>query len=191
MSEDRRRFYRINSELELAVETIDASEVAKRVETFDSEQPAFAMQNSYNYQIEQHQADFRRIESNMPEVARYLAVMEQQIRRLTEIMAPDEQSQLLVRKLVSISAQGVAYFDRQALEPDSMVHIVMRLVPSGLQVQALARVIAVVTSEDDDDDLFRISLEFEHIHEADRELLIKDIHSKQIEALNAARQAND
>ncbi len=191
MSEDRRRFYRINSELELAVEAIDASEVAKRVETFDSEQPAFAMQNSYNYQIEQHQADFRRIESSMPEVARYLAVMEQQIRRLTEIMAPDEQSQLLVRKLVSISAQGVAYFDRQALEPDSMVHIVMRLVPSGLQVQALARVIAVVTSEDDDDDLFRISLDFEHIHEADRELLIKDIHSKQIEALNAARQAND
>ena len=45
--------------------------------------------------------------------------------------------------------------------------------------------------EEADDDLFRISLDFEHIHEADRELLIKDIHAKQIEALNAARQSDE
>ena len=186
MSEDRRRYYRINSELDLAIQAIDQSEVENRITEFDNQQPVFSIQNSYNYQIEQHMADFRRIESSMPEVARYLAVMEAQIRRLTEIMTPDEQTQALVRKQVSISAQGVSYYDRQAPEQGSLVHIMMRLVPSSMQLQALARVISVVTSEDADDDLFRISLDFEHLHEADRELLIKDIHGKQIEALNAA-----
>ena len=190
MSEDRRRFFRINSELDLAVEPIAEDQVESRLGEFENQQPVFSIQNSYNYQIEQHMADFRRIESNMPEVARYLSVMEDQIRRLTELMAPDEATTNFIRKQVSISAQGIAYFDRQAPGEGGLVSIMMRLVPSGMQLQALARVVSVVTSEDTDDDLFRVSLDFEHIHEADRELLIKDIHAKQIEALNAARQSD-
>ena len=67
----------------------------------------------------------------------------------------------------------------------------MRLVPSGMQLQALARVVSVLNTAVDDDDLYRIALDFEHIHEADRELIIKDIHAKQIEALNATRQSNN
>ena len=191
MSEDRRRFFRINSELDLACEVIPADKTAERITDFENHQPIFSIQNSYNYQIEQHMADFRRIEASMPEVARYLSVMEDQIRRLTELLAPDEATTALVRKQVSVSAQGIAYFDRQSLEQGQLIQLMMRLVPSGMQLQALARVISVETSEEADDDLFRISLDFEHIHEADRELLIKDIHAKQIEALNAARQSDD
>ncbi len=191
MTDDRRRFFRINSELDLSIDPIKPDEVNKTIEAFDGTQPAFSMQNSYNYQIEQHMADFRRIEAAMPEVARYLAVMEQQIRRLTEIMTPEEQTLALVRKQVSISAQGVSYFDRQAPEKGALVSIMMRLVPSGMQLQALARVVSVLNTAVDDDDLYRIALDFEHIHEADRELIIKDIHAKQIEALNATRQSNN
>ncbi len=191
MSEDRRRFFRINSELDLASEVIPADKINERIAEFDNQQPIFSIQNSYNYQIEQHMADFRRIEANMPEVARYLSVMEDQIRRLTELLAPDEATTTLVRKQVSISAQGIAYFDRQAPQQGDMMQLMMRLVPSGMQLQALARVVSVASSEEADDDLFRISLDFEHIQEADRELLIKDIHAKQIEALNAARQSDE
>lgn len=59
--------------------------------------------------------------------------------------------------------------------------------PSGLRLVIIARVVKVEMDPDQGEN--RISLDFEHLHEADREILIKHIHRKQMEALSNAQES--
>ena len=68
-----------------------------------------------------------------------------------------------------------------------LVELKLKLLPSGLRLVIIARVILVETDAGEDDRKFRVSLDFEHLHEADREILIKHIHGKQMEQLSSAQ----
>ena len=63
----------------------------------------------------------------------------------------------------------------------------LKLLPSGLRLVIIARVVKVDDAPGQDGQL--ISLDFEHMHEADREILIKHIHGKQMEALSSAQES--
>ena len=84
MSNERRRYYRVNDEASLAIEQIDKAEIDARLEDFWENEHAFSIRNNFNFQIEQHIADRQKIDGKMPELGRYLAVLEKQIERLTK-----------------------------------------------------------------------------------------------------------
>lgn len=189
MTAERRRYYRIDEEVELCCNQIDASELDDRLEDFWSNEHAFSIRNNYNFQIEQHIADRHKIESSMPELARYLKVLEQQIERITDRLLDDELDQNLERKKSSLSAQGIAFRDDSALAQGELIELKLKLLPSGFRLVIIARVILVDKEESDEDcGGQRISLDFEHLHEADREILIKHIHGKQMEKLSSAQE---
>lgn len=188
MTEERRRYYRIDEEVELSYAAIDASELDDRLEDFWSNEHAFSIRNNYNFQIEQHIADRHKIENTMPELARYLKVLEQQIERLTDKLIGDEHEESMQRKRVSLSAQGIAFNDDAAPPRGELIEIRLKLLPSGLRLVIIARVILVETDSGQDRGGNRISLDFEHLHEADREILIKHIHSKSMEKLSSAQE---
>ena len=184
MNSERRRFYRIDDEVLLAVEQIDQAELDERLEDFWTNEHAFSIRNNYNFQIEQHIADRHKIDNRMPELGRYLGVLEKQIGRLTDKLIDNDNEQALTSKTVNLSAQGIAYSDDQVPDQGEMVELKLRLLPSGLRLVIIARVVLV----EKDQDSHRISLDFEHLHEADREILIKHVHGKQIESLGSAQE---
>ena len=188
MSEERRRYYRIDDELELGCSTIAEDQLDDRLEDFWSNEHAFSIRNNYNYEIEQHIADRHRIETKMPELARYLKVLEQQIERITDKLIDDEFEDSMLRQTVSLSAQGLAFSSDTTLPRGELVELKLKLLPSGLRLVIIARVILVDTESGQDRDGYRISLDFEHLHEADREILIKHIHGKQMEKLSSAQE---
>jgi len=49
-------------------------------------------------------------------------------------------------------------------------------------------VVLVENDSSREQDKARVSLDFENLHEADREILIKHIHGKQLEALSNAKE---
>jgi len=67
------------------------------------------------------------------------------------------------------------------------VELKLKLLPSGLRLVIIARVVLVETDSSQDPGEYKISLDFEHLHEADRETLIKHIHGKQMESLSSAK----
>ncbi len=188
MSEERRRYYRIDDEVDLSYTTIEASELDARLEDFWSNEHAFSIRNNYNYQIEQHIADRNKIEAAMPELARYLKVLEKQIERITDLLIGDEEDQVMQRRQVSLSAQGIAFYADSAPPQGELIEVRLKLLPSGLRLVIIARVVLVGTDSDRGSDDNRISLDFEHLHEADREILIKHIHGKQMERLSSAQE---
>ena len=188
MTAERRRYYRIDEEVELSYATIDPSELDARLEDFWSNEHAFSIRNNYNFEIEQHIADRHKIENSMPELARYLKVLEQQIERLTDKLIGDENDASMQRKKVSLSAQGIAFYDDGSPPEGELIELRLKLLPSGLRLVIIARIILVETESGQGSGGNRISLDFEHLHEADREILIKHIHGKSMEKLSSAQE---
>lgn len=185
MDTERRRYYRIRENVSLSCEPLGKDSDA-RLKDFWENEHAFSLRNNYNFQIEQHLADFNKIENNMPELARYLRVLEDQIEKITTNLIDDEFDQTLDDKETSLSAQGIAFHDESAPEPESLVELNLKLLPSGFRLVIIARVVQIDTNTGHSDGSNKISLDFEHLHEADREILIKHIHSKQMESLSIA-----
>ncbi|MDJ0828112.1 MAG: PilZ domain-containing protein [Rhodobacter sp.] len=185
MTSERRRFFRIDDEVMLGFELIEQGEVDARLDDFWQNEHAFSIRNNYNFQIEQQIADFNRIEKKMPELARYLSVMQAQIDLITERLVEDERDAALTQRPVNISAQGVSFDDEAAPPESALVELNLKLLPSGLRLVIIARVIKVETQPESEQ--YRISLDFEYVHEADREILIKHVHGKQMESLSSAQ----
>lgn len=183
--DERRRFFRIDDEVALSAVPIEDADSDARINDFWDNEHAFSIRNNFNYQIERHISDRNKIAMKMPELARYLGVLEAQIDRLTERLAGDDGEPDLASKSVNLSAQGIAYHDDSAPAPGSMVELTLKLVPSGLMLVVIARVIKLNEGLKDSEGSNRISLDFEQIHDADREILIKYIHSKQMKSLSS------
>jgi len=189
MTRERRRYYRIEEDVMLSLTPIEASEIEARLDDFWSNEDACSIRNDFNYQISQHIADRRVIEKKIPELGRYLSVLEKQIDRLTERLSADDDQDLLVRKTTNLSAQGISYSDDEAPQQGNMVELKLKLLPSGLRLVIIARVVLVETDSGQNRGEYRTSLDFEHLHVADREILIKHIHAKQMEALGNAQES--
>ena len=187
MNEERRRYYRIDEELLLRIDPIEAQDIDARLEDFWANEHAFSIRNNYNYQIEQHIADRHKIETKMPELARYLAVLEKQIDRITELLIGDDD-ETMQRKATNLSAQGISYYCAQAPVQDELVELRLKLLPSGLRLVIIARVVKIESESGHDQGGHKVSLDFENLHEADREILIKHIHGKQMESLSKTQE---
>jgi len=124
----------------------------------------------------------------MPELGRYLGVLEKQIDRLTDKLVGDDNDQAMTQKSVNLSAQGIAYYDDQDLDQNELVELKLKLLPTGFRLVIIARVVLVEQDRDQDQGKYRISLDFENLHEADREILIKHIHGKQMDSLGSAQE---
>jgi c-di-GMP-binding flagellar brake protein YcgR len=123
----------------------------------------------------------------MPGLARYLSVLEKQIDRLTEKLIVDDDEKLMVNQIANLSAQGISYSGADAPRQGSLAELKLKLLPSGLRLVIIARVVLI--EKDAGQGEHKISLDFEHLHEADREILIKHIHGKQMEALSGAKES--
>ena len=123
----------------------------------------------------------------MPELGRYLSVLEKQIDHLTEKLIADDDTASMQNKSANLSAQGIAFYDDAAPQQDELVELKLKLLPSGLRLVIIARVVLVESDSGQTES--RISLDFEHLQEADREILIKHIHAKQMEALSSAQES--
>ncbi|MDJ0833720.1 MAG: PilZ domain-containing protein [Gammaproteobacteria bacterium] len=186
MSQERRRFYRIDDQAGIKCEPIDPAQVTERLESFWNDHHQFSIRNDFNFKIEQHQADLNKIKASMPELGRYLDMLQEQIDLLTDKLLETEDDFTDDERQVNLSAQGLSFYQDQVLDKDSIVELHLKLLPSRQQIVSFARVIQCEML-DHEQGKYRISLDFENIHEADQEILVKHVHAKQLRDFGASR----
>ncbi len=189
MSDERRRYFRVDDIIGLKSEVVDREQVDDRLEDFRQHKHRYSLLNEFNFQIERHRSDLKHIKDRMPEVGRYLEFLQQQVDTLTEKVLKDEDEFVDLERKVNLSAQGLAFFSDEAVHADDIVELQLQLFPERHKIVIFARVVSC--ADDPEQGQFKVSLDFEHIHEADRELLVKHVHGKQMRALGAARFAED
>lgn len=192
MSKERRRFFRIDDIVGLKIEPVDKHNLEQTLENFHKEQHNFSIRNDFNYQLEQHRADLHHIKAKMPELGRYLSVLQAQIDSLTDrIISAEHKSSITRDTEANISAQGIAFMSDERLTSGEIIKLNLKLLPGQQKIVIYARVILCV-KDPTDQGRYKIALDFEHIHEADREILVKHVHEKQIQSLGASRfEKND
>ncbi|MCP4487916.1 MAG: hypothetical protein GY820_11445 [Gammaproteobacteria bacterium] len=193
MSNDRRRYFRIEDRVLMQTRLINPTELEQKLEDFWANRHQFFIRNEFNHNLNEHIADFRAIQNKMPELARYLEVLQRQIDHLTSTVLPEQSPTFKQDINVSLSAQGISFTTDEVFKPVDVVELSLKLQPSHQELVILARVVLVEDINDidfQDNSLHRISLDFEFIHDADREILVKHIHEKQIRALGAKHDNN-
>ncbi len=197
MSNDRRRFFRIEDRVCLQTRTINPAELDAKLEEFWSNRHQLSAHNEFNSRLDEQLADLHAIQNKMPELARYLNVMQEQIDRLSEKLLPEQKAIGGKEIRVNMSAQGISFITDELFKPVDIVELSLKLQPSRQAMTIFARVVLVEDHEDNDETdetdeygQYRVSMDFEHIHEADRETLVKHVHGKQFRALNTERNGN-
>jgi predicted nuclease with TOPRIM domain len=186
MTQERRRFFRIEDIVSLKAEVIDEQQVPEKLESFWNDQHHFSIRNEFNFKLEQHQADIRKISRKMPELGRYLALLQEQIDILTDKVLQDEDQFTTLDKKVNLSAQGISFISEESSNVGDILELHLKLNPGKQKIVVFARVVNCEPVEEQQGQ-YKIALDFEHIHEADREILVKHVHGKQLLALGASR----
>jgi len=186
MNRERRRYFRIEDIVGLKTKVISQQNISEKLDSFWNDQHQFSIRNEFNYKLEQHQADLNHIKGKMPELGRYLSVLQEQIDLITEKLVSDEENQNNEETEVNISAQGISFQSNEKAIPGDIIELQLKLLPSKQEIVTFSKVIDCQPVNDSKNQ-YLISLDFEHIHEADRELLVKHVHGKQLRALGAAR----
>ena len=190
MSKERRRFFRVNDVVNLRFQKIADEELETRKRNFWKKDSEWDARHQFNRKIQEHMADFKIIQRDMPAVARYINMLQEQIYLLNNKLANTEDWPDGHRKEVSISAQGIAFDTDQAFEPDESLDLEIQILPNGQTIAIIARVISCIASSSVTEDQFYVSLDFENIHDTDQDILVKHNHSLQLKALGANRHGD-
>ncbi len=189
-NKERRRFFRIEDIVGLRTEVIDPEMIDDRLNNFWKNQQEFSVSNEFNYKLEQNQAELQHIKSRMPEVGRYLEMLQEQLEIVTSKLLKDDDRFSDLETQVNLSAQGISFYSNGSVKKGDIIEMHLNLIPEQQQIVILAKVVNC-EKVDHQQQKYKISLNFEYIHEADRELLVKHVHGKQLRSLGAARFEKD
>jgi len=181
---ERRRFFRIDDTVAIKTETIPPNQLDDRLNNFWTNHHEFSIRNEFNHKLDQHAADLIAIKNQHPSIARYLTVLQKQVDLLSENILPDDALNGSSERSVNISAQGISFLSTEAISKGEVVEISLQLLPKKQRIVVFAK---IIRCDKADDFQYKLTVDFEHIHEADREILIKHIHGQQLKSLGAAR----
>jgi hypothetical protein len=190
--DDRRQFFRIDDTVKLGIRPIDQSELEARVA--DLEQGAvrsFSVMSSLEAVTAQMAVNLRRIESRDPDLAAYLRGVDQKIEILGRAFLTEESDLVSDQaRPVNLSAGGLSLDARGAMPIGQGVEIRMLLFPSFTGLLSYGEVVGceALPSGASDQYTHQLRLEFVHLREQDRELLIRHVLRRQGEALRARRE---
>jgi len=194
MSDERREYFRIADEIALDYRLLKDDEVDGLLERMRSRLvDRFTAASSFAATTRQMAHLIHKVQTESPELARCLQAIDQKLNMIAQLfvseqMALDDQP----TRGVSLSAGGVAFRAQHELATGSLLELRMVLFPSMIGILTISRVIHCERMDDGNSKFpWQVAVEYEHLRETDRELLVRHIMSKETEQLRAQRSEND
>jgi hypothetical protein len=193
--DDRRQFFRIEDTVKLGIRPIDRPELEARVA--EMEQGAvgnFSIMSSLEAVTAQMAVNLRRIESRDPDLAAYLRALDQKLEILGRAFLTQESDLVSDQaRPVNLSAGGFSLDYGEALPIGQAVEIRMLLFPSFIGLLSYGEVVGCDPLPADAGDGYshQMRIEFVHLREQDRELLIRHVLRRQGEELRAHRERQE
>jgi len=195
-SENRRRFFRIDDAVRLSYRPVDRAELAAGVNRLsEGLGGSFALMASLAAITQRMSLHLRRIEQHNADVAQYLRGLDQKIDAVARaLLLQDAELPAKSEEPVNLSAGGLAIPVRECLPPGTPLEIRLLLLPSLAGILAFGAVVECAAPPADggyppETRLMRV--DFTHIRDEDRDLLIKHMLRRQGERLRQARQTAD
>ena len=183
--EERRRSYRIDDRIALSYQVLAKSAFKQALARFDEHRRQLGLKNSFIQEKESYLPILKQIEQTNPSIATYLRLLEQKIDALANLLST-ENHVLPHAQIhdVTLNAHGIQFLAERFIPSNTQIELRLQLFPSYISLLVYARV--VLCKKVDDRDSHRahaVTVEFNHIHEADQEIIVKHINEKQMLAL--------
>lgn len=182
---ERRRFFRIDDRVAINVRILDKDKLSEAVAKSKGDRYRQGLLSQLEHESEKQLPQLRVVEKRYPEVARYLKFLEKKIDHLaTSLVDPQPDVPNTPKNKVNISAQGIRFEYDRLIANGSYVELAMRLFPSRKCLVLFGRVIWCRENEEHENGKpWTLAVDYIHIDEADKELLIKHIHGRQLDYL--------
>ncbi|TCK17355.1 PilZ domain-containing protein [Thiogranum longum] len=194
MSDERREFFRIDDEVALDYRLIDHDEVDQLLEKIQSQLvDRFTAASSFTATTRQMMNLIHKVQAQSPELARCLQAIDQKLNMIAQLFVSEEikEKQHDTRE-VNLSAGGVAFRAQHELPVGSLLELRMVLFPSLVGILTISRVVHCERVKDGNPQYpWQIAVEYEHLKETDRELLVRHIMARETEQLRRQRTEND
>ncbi len=182
---ERRRSYRLNDDIGLCYKVIAREELPQALAQFDAIHAQLGLNNHFNQEKEVQLPLLKQIERTQPAVASYLRFLETKIDVLANHLSMSNHAVPSTPSHdVSLSAHGIRFLGDRFIPSNSHLELRLQLFPSRVSLIIFATVVSCnKLDHPDPQQAYAITAEFSHIHESDREVIVKHIHDKQMLAL--------
>ncbi|CAI8757167.1 PilZ domain-containing protein [Pseudomonas sp. IT-P74] len=181
--EDRREYYRIEDTIALEIRPLSASEAAGH-EVLQDASPLFNLLSELHLSEFESQHLLRQISERDRTTAAFLKSQNKRIDLLGQVVALTVLGQIGEPQPVIISEGGIDFQHPSSLAIGARLSVKLVLMPQALGLLLRAR----VTHCDRKGDGYDIGTEFEHLTDAQRQLLARHILQKQAQERRLARE---
>ena len=195
-TDDRRSYFRIDDTVRLSLRRVESDELQLRLDELEQDLAGnFTVMSSLAAITAQMTVGLRRIENRDPDLAAYLRALDQKIEVIGRAFIVQEPELMADSAIpVNLSAGGMCVGIEEPYEPGTQLEIRMLLFPSFNGLLIYGNVIDCGPAEDDDPLVhdkrypYRVRIEFTHIRERDRELLIRHLLRRQSDQLRGRQE---
>lgn len=191
---ERRQYFRIDDTMRVSLRRVTREEIDSGFERMNelSEESGFTVIASMAAITSQMTVHLRRIENEMPDVAAYLKGLDRKLEVLGRTLISQNSTYISDHAQgVNLSAGGMSLDVGERYDVHTKVEIRMLLFPSFTGVLTYGEVVDCreqTELERTTDLTHRLRIEFTHIREQDRDILIRHILRRQGDDLRARRQ---
>lgn len=180
--DDRREYFRVNDSVRLHIRKIPEEQLVDLLERLEQNVSGnFTVMSSLAAISSEMAVSMRRIENNDPDVAAYLKALDRKIDVLGKAFIASE-SDLIAEQAhaVSLSAGGMGMLVNECYQPGDPVEIKMLLFPSFTGVLTYGKVVDCVAAQSPAElpgagYSHDLRIEFTHMREQDRDILIRHV----------------
>ena len=184
--EDRREYYRIEDTIALEIRPLSAHEAADQ-EVLQDESPLFNLLSELHLSEFESQHLLRQISERDRNLAAFLKSQNKRIDLLSQVIAITVLGQIGEPQPVIISEGGIDFQHPSPIAAGSRLSVKLVLMPQALGLLLRAR----VTHCDRKGEGYDVGTEFEHLTDAQRQLLARHILQRQAQERRLARELNE
>ena len=179
VQDDRREYFRVDDSIRLSISPVPDTQTDALWELLEQKVAGgFAVLSSLAGISAEMAISMRRIENDDPDIAAYLKALDRKIELLGRAFIVQEH-ELMDEPAhpVNLSAGGMGVLVNDRYEPGQVVEIKMLLFPSLTGIVMYASVVDCSPLEEKEggEYRYRLRLEFTHMREQDRDLLIRHV----------------
>lgn len=180
---ERRGFFRINDDVVLTYHLLD-NETYEGLENkaSNSEVNSFNLKARFAALDQSMRPVMSRLRQRSEDLAQCISAMDEKLEMLAEVLfRSDNDVENLPSQEVSLSAGGISFHVQKPVEPESILQLRMLLMPSGIGIEAYARVVYCRRVKEYEVGRFpyKVGVEFRHMREEDSDLIIRHVLCKE------------
>jgi hypothetical protein len=186
---DRRRFFRINDEVDLYYRKIARQEAGEASHIDENVLTGDALPQFMEAVKQEMSGLLKRIESAQPDVSRYLQLLDYKIDALAECLVHQHDLDREKNSYhVNLSASGLAFGSEQAMNEGDFLELKILLPASRALLTTCCRVVHCRQNPSHEPRYpYVVSVDYMNMKEEDRELLIKHVIKRQLAQLREQR----